>query len=53
MQLEFPKNLLLIGVSQMWIGIMCGGVVTAYLMTYKVRSAMIAGIFLVSIMSWP
>ncbi|KAF2447791.1 hypothetical protein P171DRAFT_452975 [Karstenula rhodostoma CBS 690.94] len=37
----------------MWIGIMCGGVVTAYLMTYKVKSAMIAGIALVSIMSWP
>ncbi|KAF2120536.1 permease family-domain-containing protein [Lophiotrema nucula] len=37
----------------MWIGIFCGGVVTAYLMTYKVKAAMIAGIALVSIMSWP
>ncbi|KAF2740013.1 purine transporter [Polyplosphaeria fusca] len=37
----------------MWIGIFCGGIVTAYLMTYKVKAAMIAGIALVSIMSWP
>lgn len=37
----------------MWIGICCGGIVTAYLMTYKVKSAMIVGIALVSIMSWP
>jgi AGZA family xanthine/uracil permease-like MFS transporter len=37
----------------MWIGIFCGGIVTAYLMTFKVKSAMIVGIALVSIMSWP
>ncbi|KAF2866730.1 permease family-domain-containing protein [Massariosphaeria phaeospora] len=37
----------------MWIGIFCGGVFTAYLMAYKVKSAMIAGIALVSILSWP
>ncbi|PSN73002.1 hypothetical protein BS50DRAFT_176312 [Corynespora cassiicola Philippines] len=37
----------------MWIGIFCGGVFTAYLMSYKVKSAMIVGIALVSIMSWP
>lgn len=37
----------------MWIGIFCGGVFTAYLMTYKVKSAMIAGIALVSILAWP
>lgn len=37
----------------MWIGILCGGVVTAYLMAYKVKMAMIAGIVLVSIISWP
>ncbi|KAF1994617.1 hypothetical protein P154DRAFT_475754 [Amniculicola lignicola CBS 123094] len=39
--------------STMWIGIFCGGIFTSYLMTYKVKSAMIAGIALVSIMSWP
>ncbi|KAF2176742.1 purine transporter [Zopfia rhizophila CBS 207.26] len=37
----------------MWIGIFCGGIFTAFLMTYKVKSAMIAGIALVSIISWP
>ncbi|KAF2657514.1 hypothetical protein K491DRAFT_714361 [Lophiostoma macrostomum CBS 122681] len=37
----------------MWIGIFCGGIFTSYLMTYKIKSAMIAGIALVSIISWP
>jgi AGZA family xanthine/uracil permease-like MFS transporter len=37
----------------MWLGIMGGGIVTAYLMAYKVKSAMIVGILLVSIISWP
>ncbi|KAF2034930.1 hypothetical protein EK21DRAFT_55348 [Setomelanomma holmii] len=37
----------------MWLGIMAGGIVTAYLMAYKVKSAMIVGILLVSIISWP
>lgn len=39
--------------SQMWLGIMAGGIVTAYLMAYKVKSAMMVGILLVSIISWP
>ncbi|ENI08726.1 hypothetical protein COCC4DRAFT_69359 [Bipolaris maydis ATCC 48331] len=37
----------------MWLGIMCGGILTAYLMSYKVKSAMILAILLVSIISWP
>ncbi|OAL50754.1 hypothetical protein IQ07DRAFT_437056 [Pyrenochaeta sp. DS3sAY3a] len=37
----------------MWLGIMCGGIITAYLMAYKVKSAMIVGILIVSIISWP
>jgi AGZA family xanthine/uracil permease-like MFS transporter len=37
----------------MWIGFMVGGVLTALLMTYKIRGAIIVGIALVSIMSWP
>ncbi|KAF1951448.1 hypothetical protein CC80DRAFT_496058 [Byssothecium circinans] len=37
----------------MWIGIFCGGIVSAYLMTFKVKSAMIVGISLVTIISWP
>jgi AGZA family xanthine/uracil permease-like MFS transporter len=37
----------------MWIGIFCGGFVTAILLTYRVKGALIAGILLVSIISWP
>lgn len=37
----------------MWIGIFCGGVLTAILMLYRVKGAIIAGIILVSIISWP
>ena len=37
----------------MWIGIFCGGVLTTYLMAYKVKSAIIIGIAVVSIISWP
>jgi AGZA family xanthine/uracil permease-like MFS transporter len=37
----------------MWIGIFCGGMVTAILMTYRVKGAIIAGIALVAIISWP
>jgi AGZA family xanthine/uracil permease-like MFS transporter len=37
----------------MWLGFLVGGVLTALLMTYKVRGAIIVGIALVSIFSWP
>ncbi len=37
----------------MWIGIFCGGVFTAMLLMYRVKGAIIAGIILVSIISWP
>jgi adenine/guanine/hypoxanthine permease len=37
----------------MWIGIFCGGMVTALLLMYRVKGAIIAGIILVSIISWP
>ncbi|KAL2862410.1 NCS2 family permease [Aspergillus lucknowensis] len=37
----------------MWIGIFCGGVFTVFLMLYRVKGAVIAGILLVSIISWP
>ncbi|RMY85746.1 hypothetical protein D0862_11094 [Hortaea werneckii] len=37
----------------MWIGIFCGGVFTVFLMMYRVKGAIIAGILLVSIISWP
>ncbi|OJJ54540.1 hypothetical protein ASPSYDRAFT_61133 [Aspergillus sydowii CBS 593.65] len=37
----------------MWIGIFCGGIFTVFLMMYRVKGAVIAGILLVSIISWP
>jgi len=37
----------------MWIGIIFGGTLTAFLMSYRVKSAIIIGIALVSILSWP
>lgn len=37
----------------MWIGIFCGGIFTVLLMMYRVKGAVIAGILLVSIISWP
>ncbi|KAL2157943.1 hypothetical protein VTH06DRAFT_4998 [Thermothelomyces fergusii] len=37
----------------MWVGIFCGGVFTVMLMLYRVKGAIIAGIILVSVISWP
>ncbi|ATY62179.1 Xanthine uracil vitamin C permease [Cordyceps militaris] len=37
----------------MWIGIFCGGILSVVLMMYRVKGAIIAGILLVSIISWP
>lgn len=37
----------------MWIGIFCGGILTVMLMLYRVKGAIIVGIILVSIISWP
>lgn len=37
----------------MWIGIFCGGIFTVLLMMYRVKGAVIAGVLLVSIISWP
>jgi AGZA family xanthine/uracil permease-like MFS transporter len=39
--------------ATMWIGIFCGGVLTALLMMYRIKGAVIIGILLVSIISWP
>ena len=39
--------------ATMWVGIFCGGVLTALLMMYRVKGAVIMGILLVSIISWP
>ncbi|TXT15532.1 hypothetical protein VHUM_00035 [Vanrija humicola] len=37
----------------MWIGIFCGGIFTVMLMMFRVKGAIIFGILLVSIISWP
>ncbi|EPE05338.1 purine transporter [Ophiostoma piceae UAMH 11346] len=37
----------------MWVGIFAGGILTVILMMYRVKGAIIAGIALVSIVSWP
>jgi AGZA family xanthine/uracil permease-like MFS transporter len=37
----------------MWIGIFCGGIVTAFMMAFRMKSAIIVGIVIVSIISWP
>ncbi|KAJ5826059.1 hypothetical protein N7474_003197 [Penicillium riverlandense] len=39
--------------ATMWVGIFCGGVLTAMLMMYRIKGAVIIGILLVSIISWP
>jgi len=37
----------------MWLGIFLGGLLTVILMMYRVRGALLIGIFLTSIVSWP
>lgn len=36
----------------MWVGVMCGGLLVAVMMAFRVKSAIIIGILLVSIISW-
>lgn len=37
----------------MWLGIFIGGFLTTFLMMYRVKGAILIGIFLTSIISWP
>ncbi|KAK7057407.1 purine transporter [Favolaschia claudopus] len=37
----------------MWLGIFLGGILTVLLMLYRVRGAILIGIFLTAIVSWP
>lgn len=37
----------------LWIGIFCGGILTCMLLMYRVKGAIIIGILLVSVISWP
>jgi AGZA family xanthine/uracil permease-like MFS transporter len=39
--------------QQMWLAVFCGGIVTAFLMAFRVKYALVIGIALVSIISWP
>lgn len=48
---KIPSRLLIL--PQMWLGVMCGGLVTAFLMAFRVKAAIIIGVALVSILSWP
>ncbi|OAQ68331.1 nucleoside transporter [Pochonia chlamydosporia 170] len=38
---------------KMWLGIFCGGLVTAFLMAYRIKYSLVIGIALVSVISWP
>ncbi|KAL2195053.1 hypothetical protein P885DRAFT_70640 [Corynascus similis CBS 632.67] len=38
---------------KMWVGIICGGLLTTVLMAFRVKGAIIIGIAIVSFMSWP
>lgn len=57
-----PENLLADGTCPswdkmrhpaMWVGIFCGGILTVLLTMYRVKGAIIIGIILVSVISWP
>jgi adenine/guanine/hypoxanthine permease len=37
----------------MWLGVFVGGIFTVFLMLYRVKGAILIGIFLTSIISWP
>ncbi|KAH6603311.1 mfs transporter [Trichoderma cornu-damae] len=37
----------------MWLAIFCGGIVTAFLMAFRIKYSLVIGIALVSIISWP
>ncbi|KAJ6558553.1 permease family-domain-containing protein [Mycena vulgaris] len=37
----------------MWLGVFLGGILTVLLMLYRVRGAILIGIFLTSVVSWP
>ncbi|PSR97166.1 inner membrane protein yieG [Coniella lustricola] len=39
--------------SKMWLGIMCGGLLTSFLMAFRVKAAIVIGVALVSVLSWP
>ncbi|EEU42026.1 uncharacterized protein NECHADRAFT_96853 [Fusarium vanettenii 77-13-4] len=38
---------------KLWVAVFCGGIVTAFLMAFRIKYALIIGIALVSMLSWP
>ncbi|PQK11812.1 hypothetical protein BB8028_0003g04360 [Beauveria bassiana] len=38
---------------KLWLGVFCGGIFTAFLMAYRIKYALVIGIALVSVISWP
>ncbi|KAJ4129936.1 hypothetical protein NW768_006908 [Fusarium equiseti] len=38
---------------KLWVAVFCGGIITAFLMAFRVKYALIIGISLVSVLSWP
>ncbi|CAM1510232.1 Fc.00g005670.m01.CDS01 [Cosmosporella sp. VM-42] len=38
---------------KLWVAVLCGGIVSAFLMAFRVKYALIIGIAIVSIISWP
>ncbi|SPJ71184.1 related to purine transporter azgA [Fusarium torulosum] len=38
---------------KLWIAVFCGGIITAFLMAFRIKYALIIGIALVSVLSWP
>ncbi|KAF5673470.1 MFS AGZA xanthine uracil permease [Fusarium heterosporum] len=38
---------------KLWVAVFCGGILTAFLMAFRIKYALIIGITLVSILSWP
>ncbi|KAK3175789.1 hypothetical protein K4F52_010000 [Lecanicillium sp. MT-2017a] len=37
----------------LWLAVFCGGILTAFLMAYRIKYALVMGIALVSVISWP
>ncbi|GJN81187.1 nucleoside transporter [Purpureocillium lilacinum] len=38
---------------KLWVAVFCGGIVTSFLMAFRIKYSLIIGIALVSILSWP
>ncbi|KAF4964825.1 hypothetical protein FSARC_7287 [Fusarium sarcochroum] len=38
---------------KLWVAVFCGGIVTAFLMAFRIKYALVIGIALISVLSWP